>query len=139
MESLSLDHNYPNDRNSKAWPHTSATSVGASEGNADSLICAILAAERLDEISTAEDSIERYLRYQGSVDEQTGRLQSGVIFWVYPTGGKGPYECLEDGTVLKHGLLLTVERGASLREAVKRAELALPVSGIAHEHVGSTK
>jgi len=125
MESTSSDK-------SSQWPYTA---MGGSAGSADTLLCAILAAGRLDEISTAEGAVERYLLHLGHADE-SGRLQSGVVFWVYPTGGKGPYEDLEDGTILKHGLLLTVEPGALVKEAAKTAEAALPATGIAHAYVG---
>ena len=60
-----------------------------------------------------------------------------VIFWVYPTGGKGPYEETELGEILKHGLLLTIERGAWLEDAVHRAESAVLATGIAHEYVAA--
>jgi hypothetical protein len=116
----------------QVWPFTSAASAGDADAT---LLCAILAAGGLDEISTAEGAVERYVRCSGHVDEETQRLQSGVIFWVYPTGGKGPFEELGDGSVLKHGLLLTVERGALLGVVVRKAELFLPKEGIIHEHV----
>ena len=122
----------------RQWPYTAASSVGASSGNAETLLNAILAAGRLDEISNAEDAIEEYIRATGHVDG-AGRLQTGVTFWVYPTGGKGPYEETESGEILKHGLLLTVERGALLEDAVHRAESVLLATGpgIAHEHVAA--
>jgi hypothetical protein len=41
--------------------------------------------------------------------------------------------------IVQHGLLLTVERGALLEEAVRIAAVALPQMGIAHEHVGVTE
>jgi hypothetical protein len=88
----------------------------------------------LDEISTAEGQIEGYIRNRGHVDG-VGRVQSGLVFWVYPTGGKGPYEETDNGEILKHGLLLTIERGVLLDDAVRRAESALPAEGISHLHL----
>jgi hypothetical protein len=120
----------------RQWPYAAASSVGASSGNAETLLNAILAAGRLDEISNAEDAIEEYIRATGHVDG-AGRLQTGVIFWVYPTGAKGPYEETDSGEILKHGSLLTIERGAWLEDAVHRAELAVLATGIAHEHVAA--
>ena len=120
----------------RPWPYSAATSVGTSNGSARPLLSAILAAGRLDEISTAEGAIESYIRTQGHVDE-IGRLRSGLTFWVYPTGGKGPYEETESGEVLKHGLLVTIERGAWVDEAVRRAEEGLPETSISHLHVAS--
>jgi hypothetical protein len=118
----------------RSWPYSAAASTGTGAGNAETLLCAILAGGRLDEISNADGSIKHYLHGSGHADE-SGHLQSGVIFWVYPTGANGPYEKLGDGSILKHGLLLTVERGASVADALRRAETAFPLSGISHEHV----
>ncbi|KZT61300.1 hypothetical protein CALCODRAFT_411954, partial [Calocera cornea HHB12733] len=59
----------------------------------------------------------------------------GVAFWMYPTGGKGPYEMLPDGRVAKHGLLVTAERGATVEDVVKGVEERMPERGVEHLHV----
>ncbi|KAJ7927758.1 hypothetical protein B0H13DRAFT_1598303 [Mycena leptocephala] len=71
-----------------------------------------------------------------------GKLTRGIIFWVYPTGQHGPTETLDGGdsrgtagTVLMHGLLVTVGSGADLEEVERRIFEAVPESGIAHLRV----
>jgi len=105
----------------------------------------LLASCALDEISTAEPglgALARHLLHAGHVlpalhqrprEEQV--LRGGVAFWLYPTGGKGPFEKLEDGRVRKHGLLLTVERGATVGDVLREVEGKLPERGIEHLHV----
>ena len=61
-------------------------------------------------------------------------VQRGVTFWVYPTGYIGPFEDDDDGRVILHGLLVTIERGA-LFEGIEDGILkALPSEGMAHVH-----
>jgi hypothetical protein len=74
------------------------------------------------------------------------KLTRGIIFWVYPTGQHGPTETFEEGdsrgtagTVLMHGLLVTVESGADVEEAERRILEAVPESGIAHLHVRASR
>jgi len=103
----------------------------------------LLAVASLDEISTAEPNLgalERYLVHQGRVDESSSSrvLGNGVVFWVYPTGGKGPFELLPDGRTLKHGLLLTVEKGATVESVLQSVREKMPERGIEHVHVPSS-
>ncbi|KAF8912447.1 hypothetical protein CPB85DRAFT_1197234, partial [Mucidula mucida] len=100
------------------------------------LVSAILTTFELDEISTADegDAIRRYIINQGMINGEDV-VQRGVMFWVYPTGGKGPYEELEeDGSILMHGLLVTIERGALFEGMVKAIMSDLPEGGIGHIH-----
>ncbi len=122
------------------WPTTSTTSTPASlihsNPPAFNLVSAILTTFELDEISTADegDAIRRYIINQGMINGEDV-VQRGVMFWVYPTGGKGPYEELEeDGSILMHGLLVTIERGALFEGMVKAIMSDLPEGGIGHIH-----
>lgn len=107
------------------------------------LLASLLATDSLDEISTAENfgAVERYIRNQGRLDS-AGRTTSGLMFWVYPTGMRGPYHIgslgqdeEERGEVTTHGLLVTVERGAALSDAVATIRLEFRMSGISHVHI----
>ncbi|KAJ7721836.1 hypothetical protein DFH07DRAFT_857426 [Mycena maculata] len=121
------------------------TSIDTSTA-ASTMLANILTSDALDEISNypgedGEDSaIKRYMTSAGRVRE--GKLTRGIIFWVYPTGRHGPTETLEEGdlrgtagTVLLHGLLVTLESGADVEEATRRIFEAVPESGIVHLHV----
>ncbi|PPQ77860.1 hypothetical protein CVT25_015356 [Psilocybe cyanescens] len=131
------------------YPYSIARSAGTdtttNENNA--LLASILATDSMDEISTAEDfaAVERYIRNQGRVDG-AGRTTCGVMFWVYPTGMRGPYHVgsLEQdpeegdeqgGEVKTHGMLVTVERGAALSDALATIKLEHRLSGISHVHI----
>ncbi|KAJ7906919.1 hypothetical protein B0H13DRAFT_1880144 [Mycena leptocephala] len=102
---------------------------------ASTVVANILASGALDEISNypsedgEESAIRRYLRSPSAGRAREDKLTRGIIFWVYPTGRHGPTETLEGGdsrgaagTVLMHGLLVTVESGADLEQAERRIE-----------------
>jgi len=121
---------------SKQYPFTIAQSV---EGNTNSsvLLASILAAGSLDELSNIENftTVETYIRREGHVDSQTGKLQSGVIFWLYPTGLHGPYHETREGEIAHHGTLITIEPGASFDDAFAKVKNGVRLSGIGHLHV----
>ncbi|KAH9475279.1 hypothetical protein JR316_0012390 [Psilocybe cubensis] len=132
-----------------SYPYSVARSYdsGSFTDENNPLIASLLATDAFDEISTAEDfgAVERYIRNQGRVDS-AGRTTIGLVFWVYPTGMRGPYHIgsLEDhgdhqeegsGRVSTHGLLVTVERGAALGDAVTTIRVECRTSGISHVHI----
>ncbi|KAF9490328.1 hypothetical protein BDN71DRAFT_198473, partial [Pleurotus eryngii] len=57
---------------------------------------------------------------------------------LYPTGKYGPFHSAEDGTVEKHGTLITVERGATMRDAMERARASVNQDAVTHEHIACT-
>lgn len=124
---------------SKQYPFTIAQSV---EGNTNSsvLLASILAAGSLDELSNIENftGVETYIRREGHVDSQTGKLQSGVIFWLYPTGLHGPYHETREGEIAHHGTLITIEPGASFDDAFAKVKNGVRLSGIGHLHVAAS-
>ncbi|KAI0065758.1 hypothetical protein BV25DRAFT_1592321 [Artomyces pyxidatus] len=118
------------------WPLSAARSTGIENYP---LLCAMLAAGgTIDEISNADDysAVERYISGQGRADK-TGRTRFGLIFWLYPTGMRGPYHETDEGKIEQHGTLITVEPGILVEEAVVKVEAALREDGIAHEHVAA--
>lgn len=139
------------------WPFSAARSTPISSttstNNAQThpLLPSLLAAAHLDELSSADAyaAIASYVRSQGrsspSPDSTSEHTTVGLTFWVYPTGLKGPYHVTDEGEVRKHGVLMTVERGASVDEVVRRAREALErleaegeeggKGGVGHEHV----
>lgn len=124
---------------SKQYPFTIAQSV---EGNTNSsiLLASILAAGSLDELSNIKNftGVETYIRREGHVDSQTGKLQSGVIFWLYPTGLHGPYHETREGEIAHHGTLITIEPGASFDDAFAKVKNGVRLSGIGHLHVAAS-
>ncbi|KAJ7199425.1 hypothetical protein GGX14DRAFT_401371 [Mycena pura] len=119
---------------------------------ASTVVANILASGALDEISNyssedgEESAIKSYLRSPSAGRAREGKLTRGIIFWVYPTGRHGPTETLEGGdsrraagTVLMHGLLVTVESGADLEQAERRIFEAVPENGIAHLHIRESR
>jgi len=123
---------------SKQYPFTIAQSVEGST-NSSILLASILAAGSLDELSNSENftAVETYIRREGHVDSQTGKLQSGVIFWLYPTGLHGPYHETREGEIAHHGTLITIERGASFDDAFAKVKNGVRLSGIGHLHVAT--
>jgi len=124
----------------RQYPFTVAQSV---DGNTTSsvLLAAILASEKLDEISNIENfsGVETYIRREGHVDAQTGKLQSGVMFWLYPTGLHGPFHETQEGDIDHHGTLVTIERGASFDDAFAKTKNGLRLRGIGHLHIAATE
>ncbi|TCD62548.1 hypothetical protein EIP91_006753 [Steccherinum ochraceum] len=133
------------------WPFTAARSTPISPTSSNTttqthpLLPSLLAAAHLDELSSADAyaAIASYVRTQGrSTSTSTPEHTTvGLTFWVYPTGLKGPYHVTDEGEVKQHGVLMTVERGASVDEVVRRARealegvIALDEGGVGHEHV----
>jgi len=120
----------------RQYPFTVAQSVDEST-NSSVLLASILAAGSLDEISNADNfaAVETYIRRQGHVDAQTGKLQSGLVFWLYPTGLHGPYHATQEGDIAHHGTLITIERGALFDDALARARDGVTLRGIKHLHI----
>ncbi|KAK0218234.1 hypothetical protein IW262DRAFT_1124389 [Armillaria fumosa] len=129
------------------WPNTIATSTNSpdilSSPPTLNLISAMLTTFELDEVSTVDEgrAIVQYVLRHGMINPDTRRLQSGVMFWVYPEGGGGPYEDLKEedgrgksGKVLLHGLLVTIENGAKMEGMVGSILKHLPRNGIGHLH-----
>ncbi|KIM44137.1 hypothetical protein M413DRAFT_443181 [Hebeloma cylindrosporum] len=121
---------------SKQYPFTIAQSA-TEITNISVLLASILAAGSLDELSNIENftSVETYIRRRGHVDSQTGKLQSGVMFWLYPTGLHGPYHETQEGEIAHHGTLITIEPGVSFEDAFEKAKDGLRLSGIGHLHI----
>ncbi|KZT71123.1 hypothetical protein DAEQUDRAFT_724486 [Daedalea quercina L-15889] len=117
----------------RQWPFNAARSTGTT---CTPLLAAILAASTIDEISNSDGyaDLEGYIRGQDRVDAK-GRTLEPIMFWVYPTGFWGPYRETEEGGVKQHGLLVTIERGAELTEAMEAIRGNLPEDGTAHVHV----
>lgn len=120
----------------RKWPFDAARSTGTT---CKPLLAALLASNEKDEISTSSDfaDVEEYIRNQNDVDAED-RTTNASMFWVYPTGYWGPYRETEEGGVKQHGLLVTLERGAKVMEAVKAIRAALPEEGTAHVHVAAS-
>ncbi|KAF5345535.1 hypothetical protein D9758_011995 [Tetrapyrgos nigripes] len=121
------------------WPSYVTRSTGQ---ESQTLLYALLATQKFDEISNAEDfsAVQRHIIAQGKASaDESGILRTrfGVVFWVYPTGLYGPFRNTEEGEIKEHGLLLTVEPGASVEEAVTRAREALQEGIIVQEHVSA--
>lgn len=115
------------------YPYTEARSDSGSQA----LLAALLASSQLDEVSNAEDfeAVNRHIRGRGHTHE-TGKIQSGLAFWLYPTGLYGPYHVDEEsGEVKKHGELITIELGVDVGYACRRARAALRTEGIGHTHI----
>ncbi|KAK0203073.1 hypothetical protein DFS33DRAFT_955879 [Desarmillaria ectypa] len=128
------------------WPNATATSTSPSDISSSppalNLISAMLTTFELDEVSTADEgrAIAQYVLRHGMINPDTQRLQSGVMFWVYPEGGEGPYEETKGdgrektGRTLLHGLLVTIENGAKMEGMVGSILKHLPRNGIGHLH-----
>ncbi|KAJ7795213.1 hypothetical protein B0H13DRAFT_2393130 [Mycena leptocephala] len=117
---------------------------------ASTVVANILASGALDEISNyptedgEESAIRRYLRSPsaGRAREGAEQAHAGHHFLGLPHRAAWPTETFEGGdsrgaagTVLMHGLLVTVESGADLEQAERRIFEAVPESGIAHLHI----
>jgi hypothetical protein len=124
----------------KQYPFTIAQSAEGST-NSSVLLAAILAAGSLDELSNIENfaGVETYIRREGHVDSQTGKLQSGVMFWLYPTGLHGPYHETQEGEIAHHGTLITIELGASFDDVFAKVKNGLRLSGIGHLHIAAAQ
>jgi hypothetical protein len=122
----------------KQYPFTIAQSAEEST-NSSVLLASILAAGSLDELSNSESfaAVETYIRREGHVDSQTGELQSGVMFWLYPTGLHGPYHETREGEIAHHGTLITIERRASFDDALAKVKNGVRLSGIGHLHIAA--
>ncbi|KAK0189201.1 hypothetical protein F5146DRAFT_1058346 [Armillaria mellea] len=129
------------------WPNSIAASTNPSDILSSpptlNLISAMLTTFELDEVSTVDEgrAIVQYILRHGMINPDTRRLQSGVMFWVYPEGGGGPYEeskeedgRVKGGRVLLHGLLVTIENGAKMDRMVGSILQHLPRNGIGHLH-----
>ncbi|KAG7444449.1 uncharacterized protein BT62DRAFT_1077784 [Guyanagaster necrorhizus] len=128
------------------WPSSTAASTSPtvilSSPPTLNLISAMLTTFELDEVSTAGEgtAITQYIQRHGMVNPVTRRLQSGVMFWVYPEGREGPYEEMKDdgraktGRTLLHGLLVTIENGAVMEGMVESVLEYLPWDAIGHLH-----
>jgi hypothetical protein len=125
---------------SKQYPFTIAQSAEVST-NSSVLLAAILAAGSLDELSNIENfaGVETYIRREGHVDSQTGKLQSGIMFWLYPTGLHGPYHETQGGEIAHHGTLITIELGASFDDVFTKVKNGLRLSGIGHLHIAAAQ
>lgn len=119
------------------YPFQAAQSTAADH---PALLSALLASDAFDEISDADDfsAVEKYMTSQGRVNE-AGQITAGFAFWLYPTGMYGPFHLAEDGTVKKHGTLITVERGASIRDAMERVRASVSQDAVRHEHVAASQ
>lgn len=119
------------------YPYSTARSAQPSS-ESDALLASILAASTLDEISNADDfaSVEDYIRNQGRVDG-SGKTTWGLMFWLYPTGMRGPFHESREEEIELHGTLITIERGASLTDAVAKAREGLRLRGIGHLHIAN--
>ena len=115
------------------WPFTGARSTGT---NSQGLLWALLATSSIDEISNAEDfaAVRRYITSKGVVGA-TGRTTVGLVFWLYPTGLHGPYHVSDERVVEQHGVLITMEPGVLIREAVQEVRGSFRTDGIAHKHI----
>ncbi|TFK54353.1 hypothetical protein OE88DRAFT_1654990 [Heliocybe sulcata] len=115
------------------YPYTEAGSSSSSQ----SLLAALLAVYVFDEISNAEDfaGMEDYIRYKGRAGPNGERTTDSFAFWLYPTGLHGPWQDLGSGEVIKHGELITVERGVDIQYALRRVKEVLREDGIGHTHI----
>ena len=118
----------------RPYPYSNARSTGMTS---PTLMASILASDALDEISSGDGvaGVERYIRGRGLVDAKTQKTMRGMMFWYYPTGLYGPYHEMDDGSVERHGTLVTIERGVDVREAAQQVHGALITKGIGHVHV----
>lgn len=119
----------------KPWPFSTSRSTGTENS---SLLQALLATSCFDEISNIDDftGIRDYVRNRGRVDD-SGTTTIGLVFWVYPTGLHGPYHEKEDGQIQQHGILLTIEEGASVARVVETVRACMPSDTIVHVHIKS--
>ncbi|KAF5345000.1 hypothetical protein D9757_001473 [Collybiopsis confluens] len=118
----------------KPWPLSVARSTGSE--NQD-LLHALLCSSAIDEISDVDDydAVRSYATHQGLKADESGKIAIGLIFWVYPTTLHGPYHENERRGIEKHGVLLTVESGASVDEVVKRVKDGVRPNEIVHVHI----
>ncbi|KZT09790.1 uncharacterized protein LAESUDRAFT_722764 [Laetiporus sulphureus 93-53] len=118
------------------YPFTEARSTGTDSAT---LLAALLASECFDEISNVEDfgGVRDYIVGEGRPDAE-GRLAfKGLAFWVYPTGLHGPFHETEEGTIERHGLLVTIERRAKVEDAMRRIREEFSINGIGHVHIAA--
>ncbi|KZT02319.1 uncharacterized protein LAESUDRAFT_413090 [Laetiporus sulphureus 93-53] len=113
------------------YPFTEARSTSIDSAT---LLAALLASECFDEISNVEDfgSVRDYIVGHGRSDAD-GRL----AFWVYSTGLHGPFHETEEGTIERHGLLVTIERRAKVQDAMRRIREESSIGGIGHVHIAA--
>ncbi|KAH9913731.1 uncharacterized protein B0H18DRAFT_158278 [Fomitopsis serialis] len=120
------------------WPYNAARSTGT---ECTPLLAALLAASTLDEISIGSDTFQMamagYIRGQERVDAEDRTLEAR-IFWVYPMGLWGPFRETGDGSIKQQGLLVTMERGAKVAEAVEAIKANFHGDGTAHIHVAAS-
>ncbi|KAF7430380.1 hypothetical protein PC9H_006085 [Pleurotus ostreatus] len=123
--------------NRTQYPFQTARSTAADH---PALLSALLASDAFDEISDADNfsAVETYMASHGRVNE-AGQITAGFAFWLYPTGKNGPFHLAEDGTVKKHGTLITVERGATMRDAMERVRASVNQDEVTHEHIAASQ
>jgi len=109
---------------------------------ASTILFNILASTALDEMSDYPgndrdiSAAERYLFLGRPKKTRVESTNRGKIVWFYPSGKHGPTETLEvEGTVITHGLLVTVEDGADVKEAERLILGHVPATGMAYLHV----
>ncbi|KAF8907049.1 hypothetical protein CPB84DRAFT_344836 [Gymnopilus junonius] len=117
------------------YPYSAARTVQSST-ETDALLASILAASTLDEISNIEDfvSVENYIRGHGRVNG-SGKTTQGLMFWLYPTGMRGPFHESREEEIELHGTLVTIEAGVLLTDAMAKAREGLRLRGIGHLHI----
>lgn len=80
-------------------------------------------------------AVEDYIRNGRYRRDSEDRILDKIIFWVCPAGQPRPYHEEEDGSVRQHGLLVTVEQGATVMDVVAAVKGAFVDEGTAHVHV----
>ncbi|KAH9837991.1 uncharacterized protein C8Q71DRAFT_571752 [Rhodofomes roseus] len=120
----------------RKWPFNTARSTGT---ECMPLLAALLAASALDEISTSLhdfSDVEGFIRGRGRIDAEDRTLDAS-LFWVYPSSFWGPFRETEEGGVKQHGLLVTIERGAKVTEAMEAIKANFQQDGTAHVHIAA--
>jgi len=124
----------PSSSSTRKWPFNAARSTGT---ECTPLLAALLAASTLDEISIGSDTTQMAGYIRGQVDAEDRTLDARM-FWVYPMGLWGPFRETEDGSIKQQGLLVTMERGVKVADAVEAIRANFHGDGTAHIHVAAS-
>ena len=136
MSGTALDGHLSVDQETRPWPFDTARTTAA---ECIPLLASILTTDTLPTVAASRDSgfqeVDDYIRDGQYRINSEDRLLDNVTFWVYPAQFSGPYHEADDGSIKQHGLLVTVEQGATVENVMAAVKGGFVDEGTAHVHV----